>query len=69
MNGPFVARHPVHLLVLAGVVGTVGGLAAGGIAVGAGAAVAAAVWLVAVLLRRRAAARAPRRTKRDVGAA
>lgn len=55
----------VHLLVVAGVLGGLSGLAIGGIAVGVGAAVAAGGWLVAVLLARRRARAARGSERRD----
>ncbi len=42
-----------HLLILAGVLGGIGGFAQGGIALGIGAAVAAVAWSAAIALRRR----------------
>lgn len=42
-----------HLLILTGVLGGIGGLTQGGIALGTGAAAAAAAWPAAITLRRR----------------
>lgn len=42
-----------HLLILTGVLGGIGGFTQGGIALGVGAAVAAAAWPAVIALRRR----------------
>ncbi len=42
-----------HMLILAGVLGGIGGFAQGGIALGVGAVVAAVAWPAAITLRRR----------------
>jgi hypothetical protein len=66
--GGLAACCTVHLLVIVGVVGGLGGLAVGGIAAGAGVAAGATIWLVGVWLRRRARGRAACRPAERHGA-